>query len=106
MSKIVRLTESNLTKIIRNILNENEFLDEPRDDSFSVEPNVKMIPREKQIQNMFGKYEDQIPNDILRYMRKNPQLMMDRMAKIYGENFIDYAEKAYSKNMKSWKEEY
>jgi hypothetical protein len=55
---------------------------------------------------MFGKYEDQIPNDILRYMRKNPQLMMDRMAKIYGENFIDYAEKAYSKNMKSWKEEY
>jgi hypothetical protein len=32
--------------------------------------------------------------------------MMDRMAKIYGDNFIDYAEKAYSKNMKSWKKEY
>jgi hypothetical protein len=92
-----------ISKVVRKVLLE---MDEPRDDSFSVEPNVKMIPREKQIQNMFGKYEDQIPNDILRYMRKNPQLMMDRMAKIYGENFIDYAEKAYSKNMKSWKEEY
>ena len=25
MNKVVRLTESNLTKIIKNILNENEF---------------------------------------------------------------------------------
>ena len=106
MNKAVRLKESDLNKIIINILNEEEYLDEPRDNSFTVEPNVRMIPREKQIQNMFGKYEDQIPNDILRYMRKNPQLMMDRMAKIYGDNFIDYAEKAYSKNMKSWKKEY
>jgi hypothetical protein len=103
MNKIKKLTESDINKVVRKVLLE---MDEPRDDSFSVEPNVKMIPREKQIQNMFGKYEDQIPNDILRYMRKNPQLMMDRMAKIYGDNFIDYAEKAYSKNMKSWKEEY
>lgn len=106
MNKVVRLTESNLIKIIKNILNENEFLDEPRDNSFTVEPNARMIPREKQIQNMFGKYEDQIPNDVLRYMRKNPQLMMDRLARIYGDNFIEYAEKAYVKNMKLWKDEY
>ena len=55
---------------------------------------------------MFGKYEDQIPNDVLRYMRKNPQLMMDRLARIYGDNFIEYAEKAYVKNMKLWKDNY
>lgn len=106
MSKIIRLKESDLTKIITNILNEEEYLDEPNDNSFSVEPNVKMIPREKQIQKMFGKYEEQIPNDVLRYMRKNPQLMMDRLARIYGDNFIEYAEKAYVKNMKLWKDEY
>ena len=106
MNTIIRLKESDLTKIITNILNEKEYLDEPRDDSFRVEPNVKMIPREKEIQNMFGKYEDQIPNDILRYMRKNPQLIMDRLARIYGDNFIEYAEKAYVKNMKLWKDKY
>ena len=103
MNKIKKLTESDINKVVRKVIFE---MDEPRDDSFSVEPNVKMIPSEKQIQNMFGKYEDQIPNDILRYMRKNPQLMMDRLARIYGENFIEYAEKAYVKNMKSWKDEY
>ena len=106
MNKAVRLKESDLNKIIINILNEEEYLDEPRDISFTVEPNVRMIPREKQIQKMFGKYEEQIPNDILRYMRKNPQLMMDRLARIYGDNFIEYAEKAYVKNMKLWKDEY
>jgi hypothetical protein len=30
-------------------------------------------------------------------MRKNPQLIMDRLAKIYGEKFIKYADKAYVK---------
>ena len=44
-----------ISKVVRKVLLE---MDEPRDDSFSVEPNVKMIPREKQIQNMFGKYDE------------------------------------------------
>jgi hypothetical protein len=31
---------------------------------------------------------------------------MDRLARIYGDNFIEYAEKDYVKNMKLWKDEY
>jgi hypothetical protein len=49
---------------------------------------------------MFGKYESQVPNDVLRYLRKNPQLIMDRLVKIYGEKFLDFAEKAYVKQYK------
>ena len=49
---------------------------------------------------MFGKYEDQVPNDVLRYLRKNPQLIMNRLVKIYGDKFLEFAEKAYIKNYK------
>ena len=51
----------------------------------------------KEIESLFGKYDEQIPADILRYMRKNPQLIMNRLAKVYGNKFLDYAEKAYIK---------
>ena len=88
MNKI-QLTEKELINVIEKIVKETE------NDEFSVEPSIRKMPREKQIQNMFGKYEEQIPNDILRYMRKNPQLIMNRLAKIYGDNFLKYADNAY-----------
>ncbi len=99
MKKIVRLTESDITRIVKRVIKENdeEFDSELGKPGFSVEPHVKMQPREKEIETLFGRYDEQIPADILRYMRKNPQLIMDRLAKIYGEKFIKYADKAYVK---------
>jgi hypothetical protein len=100
MKKIVKLTESELENLIKRFLTEEESEDDFNDNHFTVEPNVKMIPREKELQGMFGKYENQVPNDVLRYLRKNPQLIMDRLVKIYGEKFLDFAEKAYVKQYK------
>lgn len=100
MKKNIKLTENQLTNLIEKILKESEVeFDDTIGAEFSVEPHVRKQPREKQIEKMFGKYEEQIPNDIIRYMRKNPQLMMDRLARIYGEKFLDYAEKSYVKYM-------
>lgn len=100
MKKVVKLTESDLTRIIKRVINENEedFDTEIGKPGFSVEPHVRMQPREKEIESLFGKYDEQIPSDVLRYMRKNPQLIMNRLAKIYGKKFLDYAEKAYIKH--------
>ena len=99
MKKVVRLTESDLTRIVKRIITENdeEFDSEIGKPEFTVVPHVKMQPREKEIESLFGKYDEQIPADILRYMRKNPQLIMNRLAKVYGNKFLDYAEKAYIK---------
>ena len=94
-----KLTESDLQKFVQKIIKETEEEELNIGDEFSVEPHVRKQPREKQIEKMFGRYDDQIPNDILRYMRKNPQLMMDRLCRIYGDKFLDYAERSYIKYM-------
>ncbi len=100
MKKIVKLTESDLNRLVKKIINEQEFDNEIGKSKFTVEPHVKMTPREKDIEGLFGKYSEQIPEDILRYMRKNPQLVMDRLSVIYGKKFLDYADNSYMKNNK------
>lgn len=95
MKKVIKLTESDLNRIIKRVLTEEEFDDEIGKPQFTVEPHVRITPREKEIEGLFGRYDEQIPADVLRYMRKNPQLVMNRLCKIYGDKFFDYAEKAY-----------
>lgn len=98
MKKIVKLTESDLNRLVKRIINEQEFDDEIGKPKFTVEPHIKMTQREKDIEGLFGKYSEQIPADILRYMRKNPQLVMNRLSIIYGKDFLKYADNAYIKN--------
>lgn len=79
------ITENELTNIIQKAvlkkLNEQEF---------SVEPNVPMTKREKELEKVFGSYGGEVPTDVLRYMRKNPRLVLQRMFDIYGEKLMDY----------------
>jgi hypothetical protein len=89
MKKVIRIDENQLINIIERVVKEQD------EEKFKVEPQVGKIPREKQLQGVFGEYNDQIPNNVLRYMRKNPQLIMNRLAKIYGNNFLKYADKAH-----------
>jgi len=79
------ITENELTNIIQKAvlkkLNEQEF---------SVEPNVPMTKREKELEKVFGSYGGEVPTDVLRHMRKNPRLVLQRMFDIYGEKLMDY----------------
>ena len=97
------LTERDLKRIVNRVLSESD--DSIGQPAFSVEPHVRKQPREKEIEGLFGKYEEQIPPDIIRYMRKNPQLILDRMARIYGKKFIEYVDKAYIKTLNLGKED-
>ena len=100
------ITEKDVKRIVSRVLNETEeFDDSIGEPSFTVEPHVRKQPREKEIEGLFGKYDEQIPPDIIRYMRKNPQLIMDRMARIYGKKFIDYVDRAYVKSLNLGKED-
>jgi hypothetical protein len=77
------------------------MVQESDEDDFTVEPNIKKIPREYEISTVFGKYGEQVPNDVLRYMRKNPQGVIENLLAIYGDKLLDRVEKAIDKrNMK------
>lgn len=84
MKKFV-VSESQLTNLIQKTvtkkLNEQEF---------SVKPNVPMTAREKELEGVFGKYSGEVPADVVRYMRKNPKLVITRMLDIYGEKMVNY----------------
>jgi hypothetical protein len=79
------LTESELTKLIQNSLQKKL-----KEADFSVEPKVPMTKREKELEGLFGSYAGEVPADVLRYMRKNPRIIMQRMFDIYGEKLMDY----------------
>lgn len=59
-------------------------------DEFHVEPNLPMTPREFEFSDVFGKYGDDVPADVLRYLRKNPRLVAKRLYKMFGDKIFDY----------------
>jgi hypothetical protein len=88
MKKVI-LTESKLVDLIKTILNESDYssdIERPTSD------------REKDIKSLFGdKYSKYIPNDVIRYLRKNPSAIFERLYKIYGEESYMYLDKAKNK---------
>jgi hypothetical protein len=89
MSKIIKLTESQLVTIIERVVNEADF---------SVEPQIPSQPREKDIKDVFGeKYGAYIPIDVLRYMRKSPARIFNRLYDIYGDMAYEYLDRAKNK---------
>ena len=93
MKKIV-ISESSLTKLIQKTIGNK--LNEQFESEFSVEPNIGKTPRESELEDVFGKYGGEIPADVIRYMRKNPKLVIQRLFDIYGEKLMDYI--PYSKD--------
>ena len=47
-------------------------------------------PRERDISSMFGKYSEDVPPMVIRYLRKNPEAIVKRLYKIYGDKIFDY----------------
>jgi hypothetical protein len=81
--KKVQLTESEFRKVIHESI--GKLIEQP---SFSVEPHISEIPRETNIRGIFGRYEPEVSDDVIRYMRKNPRLIIKRLIDIYGEKFF------------------
>ena len=46
---------------------------------------------------VFGKYSEEIPPIVIRYMRKNPRAIIKRLYRLYGEKMLDYIEDVRNK---------
>ena len=88
MGKKIKIYESEIKRATRRKLMEN-YLDEDYEmrDTYS-KRDFKPTPREKGIEGVFGKYGDDMDPAVIRYMRKNPDAILRRMAKQYPEIYM------------------
>ena len=77
MKKIVKLTESDLNKIVKKIMNEAKEDEEPYEKGkYGVRASrsradYEPTPKESDIiEKLFGKYGDDVPPIVVRYLRK------------------------------------
>jgi hypothetical protein len=55
--------------------------------------------RERQAKSLFGdKYGAYIPNDVIRYIRKNPAQFIKKIYQMYGDKVYDYLDKVKSQS--------
>ena len=89
MKKKVKIFENEIKRATRRKLMEN-YLDEQHEmrDTYS-RKDYKSSPREQGVRNVFGKYGEEIPPSVLRYMRKNPAAIIKRLYKLYGNEIFD-----------------
>ena len=89
MKKKVKIFETEIKRATRRKLMEN-YLDEQHEmrDTYS-RKDYKSSPREQGVRNVFGKYGEEIPPSVLRYMRKNPAAIIKRLHKLYGNEIFD-----------------
>ena len=86
MKKIVKLTESDLNRIVKKVMREQ--VENPEMSGSWERSKYEPTPREGGVKDVFGKYgEDMLPN-IIRYLRKNPDAILRRMSKMYPEIYM------------------
>ena len=88
MKKVVKLNENDIENLVKKIIREDRT-DYEMSGARSRKDYVSN-PRERDITGMFGKYSEDIPPMIIRYMRKNPEAIVKRLYKIYGDKIYDY----------------
>ena len=91
MGKKIKIYESEIKKATRRKLMES-YLDEEFEmkDTYS-KSKFRPSPREKGIEGVFGQYGEDMDPAVIRYMRKNPDAILRRMAKLYPEIYMRHA---------------
>jgi hypothetical protein len=88
MGKKIRIYESEIRRATRRKLMER-YVDEDYEmrDTYS-KKDFKPTPKERGVEDVFGKYGDDMGPAVVRYMRKNPDHILRRMAKLYPDIYM------------------
>lgn len=106
MSKVIRLTGDDIEGLVRKIMSEENKVNEawPQKELDRKATNFRRssfnpYKREKDIKSLFGSYGEEIPPQVLQYLRKNPRLLIKRLVDIYGiDEVYNYIELATETN--------
>ena len=94
MAKVVRLNEKDIENLVEKIIKEekvNEALppkEQMRKDTQYRRDSFEPYNRESQLMDIFGPYKNDVPPNVIQYMRKNPALLFKRLKAVYGEENV------------------
>ena len=88
MRKKIKIYESEIKRATRRKLMER-YVDEDYEmrDTYS-KRDFTPTPKERGIEDVFGKYGDDMDPAVIRYMRKNPDHILRKMAKLYPDIYM------------------
>lgn len=88
MGKKIKIYESEIKRATRRKLMER-YVEEDYEmrDTYS-KRDFKPTPKERGIEDVFGKYGDDMDPAVIRYMRKNPDHILKKMAKLYPDIYM------------------
>ena len=89
MKKKVKIYESEIKRAVRRGIMQNLFEQHEMKDTYS-KSKYRQSPKEAEIEGVFGQYGEEIPPAVLRYMRKNPKRIIERLYDVYGQQMFDY----------------
>lgn len=102
MKKVVKMKEQDIEKLVEKIMKEESMNEDlPRRERERHATNFaksKFDPydREREIMDAFGPYRDDVPANIVSYLRKNPRRFLQKLTNAYGMDkmleFIGYNE--------------
>ena len=93
MKKTIRLTETDLTKLVQKIINETEETPNYEKGKSGMraarsKADFEPLPKESEIMSkLFGKYQDDIPPIVVRYLRKMGKAQLTK--RLIKLNMID-----------------
>ena len=89
MNRKIRIYESDIKKAIKKTIKEQYEMGDAYRRSPKHGGKFKKLPREKGIEGVFGVYGEEMPPAIIRYMRKNPKYIIQRLYDLYGKEVFD-----------------
>lgn len=98
MNKVVKLDEKALEALVTKIINEEKLHEDlPRRERERHQTNWRKrdfdpYERERDIMGAFGPYANDVPPNVVSYLRKNPRRFIQRLVDVYGANkFLEFA---------------
>lgn len=102
-NKVIKLKESDIERLVNKIIEEdtiNEDLprrERERHTTNFAKSKFEPYERESEIINAFGPYRNDIPANVISYLRKNPRTFLKKLTDAYGMDkmleFIGYTER-------------
>jgi hypothetical protein len=90
--KVVRYTESDIERLVERILNEDlPRRERERHATQFAKAAFDPYDREREIMDAFGPYRDDVPANVISYLRKNPRRFLQKLTNAYGiDKMLDF----------------